>query len=151
LGFLDSNATPTNAYRDYRDSSIAKRVLARQVRLAYNGLFVTDESAHKLSGPQVKGRLATLTGKDERVVEKMASTFTSLCKLADFTDDLSKVGKADTATEQEQQVVESPAFNEVRSRAQTLAFSHVVYINLPTTRDVAVYDAIFKSIREHLL
>lgn len=27
----------------------------------------------------------------------------------------------------------------------------VVYINLPATREAAVYDAIFKSIREHLL
>ena len=146
LGFLDANATPTQAYRDYRDKNIAKRVLARQIRTAYQGLYLTDENAHDLGVEAVKGKLSTITGKDESVTQKMASTFKALCQLADFKQELPpKVEKP------EEESVESPALEQITPRPQGLAFSHVIYINLPTTRDVGVYNAIFKSIREHLL
>ena len=94
----------------------------------------------------VKGKLSTITGKDEAVTQKMASTFKALCQLADFKQELpAKVEKP------EEESVESPALEQITPRPQGLAFSQVVYINLPTTRDVGVYNAIFKSIREHLL
>jgi hypothetical protein len=146
LAFLDANATPTKAYSDYRDKGIAKQVLAQQIRTAYKSLYMTDENAHDLNAEAIKGKLSTITGKDASVVAKMASTFKGLCSLGDFsTKPKDKVSKI------EDEPVESPALEEITPKPQGLAFSHVVYINLPTTRDVAVYDAIFKSIREHLL
>jgi hypothetical protein len=150
LGFLDANATPTPSYKEFRDKAIAKSVLARQIRIAYRGLFNVDENAQNLSLEAVKGKLATLTGKDETVVKKMAQTFKALCKEADFNAPAAKLEPkpADAAADI---VVESPALDEVTPRLQGLAFSHTVYINLPATRDVAVYDAIFKSLREYLL
>ncbi len=148
LGFLDSNATPTKVYRDFRDPARAKGVLAQQIRVAYQGLFAVDDNAQNLTLEAVKGKLATVTGKDEAVIKKMAQTFKALCKEADFSKALSP--EPENAFTVEEQVVESPAL-EKPPHPQRLAFSHCVYINLPTTRDVAVYDAIFKSIREHLL
>src|SRR6266851_7125839 len=68
LGLLDSNAVPTQVYRDYRDKAVAKRILAQQIRTAYQGLYMTDENAHDLSVEAVKGKLNSLTGKDETVV-----------------------------------------------------------------------------------
>ena len=149
LGFLDGGSTPTPSYKEFRDKAIAKAVLARQIRIAYRGLFGVDENAQNLSLDAVKGKLATLTGKDETVVKKMAQTFKALCKEADFTGTVVKpeLKPADAADV----VVESPALEEVTPRLQGLAFSHTIYINLPATRDVAIYDAIFKSLREHLL
>ncbi len=155
LGFLDGSSTPTEHYRSFRDKSIAKAVLARQVRLAYKGLFGVDESAQNLTAEAIKGKLATLTGKDETVVKKMAATFKALCKEADFAaaDNTKPEVKppVDPATAAAEVVVESPALDQVTPRLGGLAFSHTVYINLPATRDIAIYDAIFKSIREHLL
>ena len=43
------------------------------------------KSAQNMSLEAVKGKLATMTGKDETVVKKMAATFKALCKEADFT------------------------------------------------------------------
>jgi hypothetical protein len=155
LGFLDGSATPTENYKQFRDKTIAKTVLARQIRIAYQGLFEVDENAQAMSADAVKGKLATLTGKDEAVLKKMAMTFKALCKEADFETKASaetpaKVN-ADTAAAAEEVVVESPALDEVEPRLSSLAFSHTIYINLPATRDIAIYDAIFKSLREHLL
>jgi hypothetical protein len=103
----------------------------------------------------IKGKLATLTGKDDAILKKMAATFKALCKEADFTVDPSAAKKPTTPEDAAQAaaevVVESPALDQVTPRLPGLAFAHTIYINLPATRDVAVYDAIFKSIREHLL
>lgn len=152
LGFLDGSSAPTDHYKAFRDKSIAKGVLARQIRLAYKGLFAVDENAQNMSVEAVKGKLATLTGKDETVVKKMAATFKALCKEADFTAPSKQPESPpqDPATAAAELIVESPALHEV-ARPPGLAFSHTIYINLPATRDIAVYDAIFKSIREHLL
>jgi hypothetical protein len=155
LGFLDSNSTPTESYRQFRDKAIAKAVLARQIKLAYRGLFEVDENAQSMSMEAIKGKLATLTGKDETVINKMAGTFKALCKEADFTASAKGESEtqptADSPAGAAEVVVESPALDQVEPRLRELAFSHTIYINLPATRDVAVYDAIFKSIREHLL
>jgi len=148
LGFLDANATPTKAYKEFRDPGRSQIVLAQQIRAAYPGVFAVDENAQNLTVEDIKGKLATLTGKDESVIKKMAQTFKALCKQADFSQAPTPPEPEDRV---EEQPVESPALDRVTPRPQGLAFSHCVYINLPTTRDVAVYDAIFRSIREHLL
>lgn len=146
LGMLDSNSVPTKAYGEYRDKKNAKAVLARQLREAYRGLFLANDGAQDLPMEEIKGKLATLTGKDETVLKKMATTFKALAGLADFAKAVPTL--EDTAVEEP---VESPALERIASKPSSLAFSHTVYINLPATRDIAVYDAIFKSIREHLL
>jgi hypothetical protein len=155
LGFLDGSSTPTENYKQFRDKAIAKAVLARQIMLAYKGIFEVDENAQSMSMEAVKGKLATLTGKDETVVKKMAATFKALCKEADFTAkepiETPVKSSVDSAAAAADLVVESPALDEIQPRLSGLAFSHTIYINLPATRDIAVYDAIFKSIREHLL
>lgn len=147
LGFLDSTSNPTPAYSQYRDKELSKRVLAQQIRKAYAGLYLTDENAHNLASDAVKGKLATITGKDESVAKKMAATFKALTELADFTE-----GAPIPLAKQEEEKVDSPALEKAsRQLLGGVAFSHVVYINLPATTDVAVYDAIFRSLREHIL
>lgn len=146
LGFLDTSSVPTQAYRDFRDKRAAGSVLGKQLRQAYRGLFLADEHAHELSVEDLKGKLATLTGKDQSVVQKMASTFKTLAGIANFREQAQQ-----DKTAPAEEPVESPALEQMMPRPSTLAFSHTIYINLPATRDVTVYDAIFKSIREHLL
>lgn len=149
LGLVDANSSPTSAYREYRDKAAAKSILARQVRVAYRGLFAVDEKAQNMSLEGVKGKLATITGKDDAVVKKMAQTFKALCKEADF--EVSDAPKPETAIPVEDAPVESPALEKPPITRQPVSFSHTLYINLPVTKDIAVYDAIFKSLREHLL
>lgn len=148
LGFLDSNASPTAVYSQYKDRDIAKKILAQQIRKAYAGIFMSDENAQSLSGEAIKGKLATLTGRDESVIDKMASTFKTLVALADFSGAAPVRSKPPETLPDDK--VESPALQKV-APSSAIAFSHVLYINLPATKDISVYDAIFKSMREHLL
>jgi hypothetical protein len=145
LGFLDQNAAPTDIYRAYRDKGQSKKLLGQQIRKAYPDLFMADENVHEATVEDIKGKLASITGKDAAVVAKMASTFKSIAAMADFSGPPKATAKPLTADD----AVESPAL-ERRQNGMGFAFSHTIYINLPTTRDAAVYDAIFRSIREHL-
>jgi len=149
LGFLDQSGVPTQIYRDYRDRSIAKKLLARQIKIAYKGLYGTDERAEKMNRETLKNKISTITNKDTAVVDKMATTFSSLVGLADFSENETL---ADIEAEEEA-AVDSPAgvaAPAALGSQHPFAFSHMIYINLPATTDVAVYDAIFKSLRENL-
>lgn len=150
LGFLDQSGAPTQVYRDYRDKSIAARVVARQIKIAYKGLFATDEHAEKMPREMVKNKLATITNKDAAVVDKMASTFATLVGLGDFSESetLSDI-EAEEETSVESPAGVSPAPQSAVAQ-RGFAFSHTIYVNLPTSTDPAVYDAIFRSLRENL-
>ena len=98
--------------------------------------------------------------KTNLVISNIAKTFKALCDYADFTAaPLPKqlpTGEASPQTvgEQEDEQVVS-ATKQDRSleplRAlQVSALQYHINIVLPDTRDQAVYDAIFKSLREHL-
>ncbi|MDP9024407.1 MAG: DUF5343 domain-containing protein, partial [Candidatus Eremiobacteraeota bacterium] len=120
------------------------------------GLFELNTQAQTLSVDDLKGKLSSITGLGERVVKEMAGTFNALAREADFTTPEEPTLKAEAALAAEadsaEQFVDSPALAPGRPAAPGgLAFSHTLYINLPATRDVAVYDAIFKALKEHLL
>lgn len=155
LGFLDSNGVPTSVYKEFRDPAISKKVLARQIRIAYAGLFELNTQANTFTTQEAKGKLNSLTGASESVVSNMAATFTALCKEADFSapDTLNPTPEAAAAAQTtDEDKVSSPALPPEKGGLLTgVAFSHTLYINLPATRDVAVYDAIFRALKEHLL
>ncbi len=105
----------------------------------------------------VKNKLRTLYAgtKKDPVINKIASTFVALCEYADF----SKATNAPKKKE-ERKSVEPEKSKETNSisgatpmqKASVSLESLQYHINivLPESRDQAVYDAIFKSLRDHL-
>lgn len=142
-------------YKEFRDPAISKKVLARQIKIAYAGLFELNTRANTFSAQEAKGKLNSLTGASESLVSNMAATFIALCKEADFSspEKLSRTPEAAAAAQAtEEEKVSSPALSpETAGLPAGIAFSHTLYINLPATRDVAVYDAIFRALKDHLL
>ena len=161
VGFLDQSGVPTEVYKEYRDPTKSRKILGRQIRTAYSGLFELNTEAQGLSGAELKGKISSLTSQGENVVKNMAATFIALTAEADFADSIAgpitdsvsgqthRLRKSST----EMPEVDSPALppSTVAPKPSGIAFSHTLYINLPATRDVAVYDAIFKALKEHLM
>jgi len=48
LEFIDQGNVPTQLYKDYRDDSLSKAIMATTVRKAYADLFTAHEYAYKL-------------------------------------------------------------------------------------------------------
>lgn len=146
LRLLDESGTPTDRYRRFKDPSQAPAVMAEAVREAYADVFAVDQAAHERNVATLKGIFARLSDKGDQVNAKMALTFRTLADFADF-DATSSTASQDpdpevpvTATQPQLANAPGPA----------VRLHHDVHIHLPISTDIAVYDAIFKSLREHL-
>ena len=155
LGFIDDNGVPTDIYRAYKDSSQSKKVLGQSIKKAYEKVFLANENAHTLSADKLKGIFSSLSGKSEAVAQKMASTFIALCSMADFENGDSVDVQTEAIKNSAETIVkDSPIPKQIDitgSKNNNPEFHYNIQIHLPATRDITVYNAIFKSIKEHLM
>lgn len=157
LGFLDSDGKPQQRYFEYLDPAQSERILAESLQEAYSGLFAVRTNANELSAEEVKGKLRTLYAgnKSDLTVERIAKTFTALTEIADFAprqDTELKKEKdepQDDEVDQEKEAGANPT-EQVINKLSVQGLQYHINIVLPDTRDQAVYDAIFKSMRDHL-
>jgi hypothetical protein len=163
LKFLDEGGAPRQRYFEFLDQGQSARVLAEGVRDAYADLYQLNIKAHELTRADVKGKMKTLTQGQytDAVLDKMAMTFFALAKNADFdattppprplADEapVDEEGPADEET-----LIDGGDDGNRRRRRPTVDLGGLVYniqIQLPESRDPAVYDALFASLRSHLL
>jgi hypothetical protein len=157
LGFLTASGEPTDRYIRYLDSTQSGRVLAEGIKEAYSDLFRVNIKAQEMPRNELKGKIKVLTqGKlTDAVVHKMAITFEALAKYADWTasggppppDEIEpdEDGGDDRADE------DDGDDDEDRGRVRLGGLVYNIQIQLPESRDQAVYDALFKSLKAHLL
>jgi hypothetical protein len=156
IGFLDQNGAPTELYRLYRDTTQGPRVLGKALKTSYGDLFLANTKANDLPLDKLKGIISAKTAKGETVVKLIASTFKALCGLADFSEPADMPPRE---IQSHEKILQEPsgvtgnlhpiALQERHGKSPSLHYN--IQIHLPTTNDIAVYNAIFKSIKEHLL
>lgn len=161
LGFLEESGEPTERYFAFLDDTQSERVLAEAIREAYGDLFRVNSNAYEMDQTEVKQKLKTLTRgtKSEAVLNKMSMTFMSLCKLANFkAPSASKKPKRPEKEHEEkkeepqkQPEKEVEVLRETPPEKRMFDLAYNIHIELPATRDQAVYDAIFRSLKEHIL
>lgn len=158
LGFLDQNGQPTDRYRAYRHKGHAKRVLAEGIREVYADLFALHTDANSEDREAVKGLVSRVTGREQRYVDLITSTFEILCENADFSPEVEparppahklEAEKRDEKHREDRKPDKAEHENTDRG-GRPIAFSYNIQIHLPATTEIAVYNAIFKSLKEHL-
>lgn len=161
LGFLDRDGAPQSRYFDFLDRSRSKVVLAEGIREGFSDLFAVNTKAQDYTLQDVKNKLRTLYAgkKTNLVIGKIANTFRALCDYADFS--AVTTARSDRAPTQDDLVKPledsdlsaKPAIEDHPTPAGRIKVSGLQYhinIVLPETRDQAVFDAIFKALRDHL-
>jgi len=160
LGFLDTDGIPADRYYGFLDRSRSAKVVADGIREAYSDLFAINKQAHELSTEEVKNKLRTLYkgAKKDALIARIASTFNGLCEYADFT--ASPTADSSAKAEAKKEPVEDTKAKKITSTPTTAktaiaplsldSLQYHINIVLPESRDQAVYDAIFKSLRDHL-
>jgi hypothetical protein len=150
LGFLTSDGKPTKRYHDYRDHSRSKAVMAEALKEAYGDLFLIKAKPTGADRTAIEGKFKSFHNVSDNVAQLMAKTFFGLLALADLDQAQPAVPPIPPA--------DSPApvtpKNESTGSQQMPKISGLHYniqIHLPATKDVEVYNAIFKSLREHLI
>lgn len=152
LKFLTSDGTPTSRYHAYRDKSQSRKILGEALREAYEDLFHINERPSDADRQAIIGRFKSTHNVTDLVAERQAATFLALLKLAD----LPTPGRASAEPTESLPPPEPPSPRPERAPVPSAlpAFSGLRYnieVHLPATKDVEVYNAIFKSLREHLL
>lgn len=154
LGFLADDGKPTQRYYEFLDQTQSARVLAEGIRDAYQDLFAVNINAHKMSKDEVVNKFKTLSqgSLSDSVLDKMALTFTALVKLADFQPhEAAKPTTEEKAKATTGEAPEKPHAVEVARNVKLGGLVYNIQIVLPESRDPAVYDALFRSLKEHLL
>lgn len=151
LGFLSADGTPTARYHAYRDKSQAPKVMAEAIREAYSDLFVIKSMPTDADRALIEGKFKSTHNATDRTSKLMANTFYALLPLADFQSPPARVN-----LEVKQQVEEKKADAEVVKLPSpqiisSPALHYNIQIHLPATKDIEVFNAIFKSLKEHLL
>lgn len=154
LGFLDDAGKPKDRYFRFLDQTQSAKIIAEAVRDAYQDLFKVNVKAHEMTKADVINKLKTLGQGQigDSVLDKMAMTFTALVKLGDFQSAHSAV-PLPAANPQDIQN-DDQRDKRLQPEHGAMKLGGLVYniqIVLPESRDPAVFDALFQSLRRHLL
>lgn len=149
LGFLDQANVPTQDYKDFRDDAKSGLVMAKRIKETYSDLFAAHEYAYRLNKEELTSKLTTMLGlsKDDKNISFVVGTLQELFKLADFTGK----HKPDEKKKQLHEEASEKPLQQALEKQTPLGISYTINLNLPATTEVEVFNAIFKSLKEHLL
>lgn len=149
LGFLSPDGKPTSRYHSYRDHSRSKKVMAEALRDAYSDIFLIKETPGISDKAAILGKFKSFHNATDNVAGLMTKTFLALCEIADFKD--SEITKTEADLKPSSPPYEpSPNVSNQGRQFVSPGLHYNIQIHLPATKDVEVYNAIFKSLREHL-
>ncbi|MBY0247835.1 MAG: DUF5343 domain-containing protein [Nitrospiraceae bacterium] len=150
LGFLATDGKPTDHYKRFRNVEQGGAAMAAGMRLGYRELFERNEYANNLNKEQLKGLIVEITGMDakDRVVDLICQTFEALKKLANFEG--APIEEAEQPGKQDESDKLPPTVN-AKAGDVGLNLAYTINLVLPKSDDPAVFNAIFKALREHLL
>lgn len=147
IGLLASDGSPTDLYKSFRNPAESGVAMAKAIRKGYPQLFERNESAHKMNKKDLEGLLVQITGleKNNATLRSIVGTFEALKLFAQFGEE-EKVAEGPKEEEKEKPTSEEGPTGELK-----LGLAYTINLVLPKTDDVAVFNAIFKSLRENLL
>lgn len=153
IGFLSASGSPTDRYHAYRDKSQARSVLGAAIKDAYSDLFVIKTHPTEKDRALIEGKFKSVHNATDRPAELMAKTFFALLKIADIDHPPPQAAHAPAAPAAHPEPADAPS-PVARTGTKTVSAPGLHYniqIHLPATKDVEVYNAIFKSLKEHLI
>ena len=164
LRLLNETGEPTQRYYDFLDQTQSKKIIAIGIQEAYEDLFNLKKDAQNMSQEDVKNKLKTLTqgSKGDKVIESMARTFKTLCDYAEWSE-ISVIPQTDKVAKScdnipseiegvgEQQLLLDNVEKKQSKQSNQFGLYYNIQIHLPETTNMAVYDAIFQSIKKHLM
>ena len=129
--------------------------MAEAVREAYADLFTIKANPTDADRQLIEGKFRSVHNATPNTAKLMASTFYSLLELADMSDpatlgpakkDEHQKGTQPIAAVQPKVIADAAPLQHTRP---TLHYN--IQIHLPATKDVEVFNAIFKALKDHLL
>lgn len=153
LGFLSPEGKPTQRYKDYRDHSKSKSIMGEAIKEAYSDIFLIKEIPTSADHSTVEGKFKSYHNCSDNVAINMRRTFFALLDLADLSSKAAAPEVPSIESEnppQENSTSNGAGLGSALPNIQAPGLHYNIQVHLPATKDIEVYNAIFKSLKEHL-
>jgi Family of unknown function (DUF5343) len=169
IGFVGPDAKPTSIYTRFRstDPDTSGAAAAEALKFGYATLYARNEYMHSLSDEKLKGLIIEETGAggDSTVASMVLNCIKSIKKHATFAPKGSVVVDVDPSNGKSSNAAPDSGGNggnhngggtgggqfPPKPEGVGLNLAYTINLNLPATSDIAVFNAIFKSLKENLL
>jgi hypothetical protein len=152
IGFAKVDGSPAEIYTRFRNDSSMGEAATDALKFGYGSLSTRNEYWYALDDNKLRGLFIEETGEksDSLIVGYILGSIKGLKKFATFDK------KSDGPTKVEinglpPALPAPPILPNPGIQSVGLRLGYTINLNLPATTDVAVFNAIFKSLKEHLL
>jgi hypothetical protein len=154
IGFVNVDGSPSDLYKKFRNPEFSGKAAAEALKSGYGPLYLRNEYMHKLNDESLRGLILEETGQgnDSSAVGLILASIKSLKKFADFNP----AALAEQPTELTLVTPNGSSSKDLPRQEMTggtigLNLGYTINLNLPVSSDIAVFNAIFKSLKENLL
>jgi hypothetical protein len=153
IGFANTDGSPTDIYKRFRNSTSSGTAAADALKIGYGSLKARNEFWYALPDEELRGLIVEETGQaeDAPVVTMVLTCIKGLKRFANFDPPSAetKIAKIEDAPKIPPPQHQFPPPGAAQGVGLRLGYT--INLNLPATSDVAVFNAIFKSLKENLL
>lgn len=151
VGFIRPDGSPSDIYTRFRNDASAGRAAAEALKIGYAPLAVRNEYWYALADDKLRGLIVEETGsaKDASTVGMILACIKAIRKYANF--DAAAEPEVVAPVPAPKPYADPPQLPQLGAHTVGLRLGYNINLNLPATSDIAVFNAIFKSLRENLL
>jgi hypothetical protein len=153
IGFVHSDGMPSDLYRQFRNPTTGGIAAATAIKTAYKPLASINEHFYDLNDADLLAAIVQVTGvgHDSPVAKFTLYTLKNLKAFAKFDATAEATEKAVTLADTTPRPPNGQTPPPATDQQVRLNLAYTINLNLPATPDQAVFNAIFRSLKEHLL
>lgn len=153
MGFLGADNRPTDLYAKFQNESQRPAAALEGLKRAFSELFKKNTYAHSLTEDEIKNTLVEITGlkKNDSIISQIYGTFDALRHYVPKNFTGSQEGGGLTPLDAGGVPLSTQSDAGLIAGPQGFGLSYHINIVLPETKDVAVFNAIFQSLKQNLL
>jgi hypothetical protein len=153
IGFAAVDGTPTETYTKFRNPSSSGYAAAIAIKHGYAPLYRRNEFAHALDDKSLLGLVVEETGQphDAPAVKLTVSCFKNLRAFAEFDNPGRHVEPHQVNDGPYRRAGDENSSSILPKTGIGLNLGYTINVNLPATTDQAVFNAIFRAIKQNLL
>lgn len=151
MNFLTSDGTPTDLYSKFKSDSARGQAALDGLKHAFSEMFRRNDFIHRADESTVKDLIVEITGlkKSDGIVRMISQTFEAIRSYADKSASPSVEGIV-LAVPQDEGSSTGAEFLTQNGNGK-IGLSYHINVVLPETDNIAVFNAIFRSLKENLL
>lgn len=148
MQFLGADGSPTQLYSKFKTEGGRSQAAFEALRNAFGELFKRNEYIYKADESAVKDILVEITGlkRNDQIIRLMYTTFEAIKSFIKSDPVRIAETRSDDVASSTDMTGDDSATGGVK-----LGLSYQINIVLPETENIAVFNAIFRSLRENLL